>query len=80
MFLEERPISSDIQSDVLSRMTECYVASDIASIVNQAARTALKSKSEINQATLVGIIKSMKPSVSKELIAEYERYRNQERL
>jgi len=80
MFLEERPISSDIQSDVLSRMTECYVASDIASIVNQAARTALKSKSEINQDTLVGIIKSMKPSVSKELIAEYECYRNQERL
>ncbi len=80
MFLEERPISSDIQSDVLSRMTECYVASDIASIVNQAARTALKSKSEINQDTLVSIIKSMKPSVSKETIAEYERYRKQERL
>ena len=80
MFIEGRPSSNDIKLEVLSRMTANYVASDIAAIVNQAARAALKQKSDIDQSILISVINSTKPSVSKELIAEYERYRNQERL
>lgn len=75
MFLKDRPVASDVKSNILASITNNYVASDIESIVNNAARTALKVKSDITQKILVETINSMYPSVSVELIKEYDKFK-----
>ena len=72
--LDGRPCL-DIDSDHLAEMTEHYVASDIAYIVNDAAITAALSDSPITQEILERCISCMKPSVSDEVIKSYERLR-----
>ena len=72
--LDGRPCL-DIDYDHLAEMTEHYVASDIAYIVNDAAITAALSDSPITQEILERCISCMKPSVSDEVIKSYERLR-----
>ena len=76
MFLSDRPVSSDIDISPLASKTENYVASDIEAIVNNAARAALKKKSDITLKMLIDIINSMQPSVSKEVVQKYHSYKN----
>lgn len=76
IFLQNRPVSSDVNTTLLASATENYVASDIESIVNKAARTALKGKCDITLKILTDTIKSTSPSVSKKLIEEHEGIKN----
>jgi len=76
MFLSDRPVSSDIDINPLASKTENYVASDIEAIVNNAARAALKKKSDITLKMLTDIINSMPPSVSEEVVQKYHSYKN----
>jgi transitional endoplasmic reticulum ATPase len=76
LFLEDRPVSHDINIKLLASATENYVSSDIEAIVNEAARTALKRESEITQKILLDIINSMSPSVSEEIIKNYKTFKN----
>jgi transitional endoplasmic reticulum ATPase len=76
MFLSDRPVSPDIDINPLASKTENYVASDIEAIVNNAARAALKKKSDITLKMLTDIINSMPPSVSEEVVQKYNRYKN----
>lgn len=76
MFLRDRPVSSDVKTNLFASATENYVASDIEAIVNQAARTALKDKSDITFKILINTINSTRPSVSRKLIEGYDRFKN----
>ena len=75
LFLSGRPISSDVNTKLLASATRNYVASDIEALVNNAARMALKKKSDITFKILIDTINSMSPSVSDELIKRYNKSR-----
>lgn len=76
LFLKDRPISSDINLKDLASFTENFITSDIEAIVNNAARVALKEKSEITQDILIDIIKTTPPSISEEMLKKYEKYKD----
>lgn len=80
MFLRERPVSPDVRTTLLASATENYVASDVEAIVNKAARTALKETTDITFKILIDTINSTRPSVSKELIKEHEKFKNDHSL
>ncbi len=75
--LSERPYDIGIDYDRLASLTENYVASDIAYIVNEAARVALEQDCNITQEMLEESIKQTPPSVSKKTIEEYEKIKQE---
>ena len=74
LHLSGRPCS-DIDAERLAEMTDGYIASDIAYIVNDAAMGAAFSDKPISQEPLEATIKSIHPSISKEVINTYESLR-----
>lgn len=74
LHLSGRPCS-DIDAERLAEMTDGYIASDIAYIVNDAAMGAAFSDKPISQELLEATIKSIHPSISKEVINTYESLR-----
>ncbi len=78
--LEGRAISKDIDMAELAGLTENYASSDIALVVNNAARTAFsEGYSEINQEMLKYIIEKTQSSLTKSQISAYEKFKNYER-
>jgi len=75
LYLKGRPCD-EINSDVLAEKTDGYVASDIAYIVNEAATIAAFNHEQITQELLVKTIEGIKPSISKDLLKEYEAMRD----
>lgn len=70
--MNDRPYDLGIDYDRLADLTEFYVASDIAFIVNEAARFALEQDCNITQEILENVIKQNTPSVSKRTLEEFE--------
>lgn len=70
--MAERPASEDIDYDKLASMTENYVASDIAYIVNDAATRAFEDDVDISQSLLEEVIRENNPSISVKDIRFYE--------
>lgn len=62
--MADRPATGDIDFDKLASLTENYVASDIAYIVNDAATRAFEDDVDISQNLLEEVIKENTPSVS----------------
>lgn len=62
--MKDRPAEDSINYEILAKLTENYVASDIAYIVNDAATRAFEDDVEISQTLLEEVIKENKPSVS----------------
>ena len=75
--MADRPYDIGIDYDKLAELTVNYVASDIAYIVNEAARIALEQDCNITQGILEDTIKQIAPSVSKKTIEEYDRIKQQ---
>lgn len=75
LYLKDRPCEG-INSDELSAKTQGYVASDIAYIVNEAATIAAFNHELITQELLIKTIEGIKPSISKDLLKEYEEMRD----
>ena len=73
--MKDRPISGEIDYEHLAGMTENFVASDIAYIVNDAATRAFEDDTDITQGLLEEVIKENNPSVSAKEIKEYEEMR-----
>ena len=71
LYLKDRPCD-DIDSNVLAEKADGYVASDIAYVVNEAATIAAFNHENITQELLIKTIEGIKPSISKELLKEYE--------
>ena len=62
--MKGRPASGEINYVHLAEMTENFVASDIAYVVNDAATRAFEEDAEITQTLLEEVIKENYPSVS----------------
>ena len=75
LYLKDRPCE-DIDCDTLSKKSDGYVASDIAYVVNEAATIAAFNHEQITQDLLIKTIEGIKPSISKELLKEYEDMRD----
>ena len=76
IYLKGRPFDEEnMDLDALSDLTDGYIASDIAFIVNDTAMTAAFTHSKITQALLEQTISETKPSISKELLRSYEEIR-----
>lgn len=79
LYLKKRPTELGLDYKKLAEITENYVSSDIKLIVDNASRKAITDKkkglsetSKISMNTLLGIIKSQKPSVSLSELKKYE--------
>lgn len=72
-----RPAKNNIDYIKLAGMTENYVASDIAYIVNDAAVRAFEDDVEISQDLLEEVIKENTPSISAKDLQFYENIRKQ---
>lgn len=71
--LKGRPFEENaINLEALADMTEGYIASDIAYIVNDAAMTAAFTHSLITQEMLEQSVRDTRPSVSGEAMAMYD--------
>ena len=70
--MADRPATEDIDFDKLASLTENYVASDIAYIVNDAATRAFEDDIDISQNLLEEVIKENNPSISAKDIRFYE--------
>jgi len=73
--MKDRPASSDIDYARLAELTENFVASDIAYIVNDAATRAFEDDVDITQSLLEEVIKENNPSVSPSELKSYEEMR-----
>lgn len=71
LYLKNRPYDFGLDYDELSELTKNYVSADIQLIVNNAARTALKSRSKITMSILREAVASVRPSLD---IIELQRY------
>ena len=72
--LDGRPCE-DLDMEHLAELTDGYIASDIAYIVNDAAMGAAFSDRPITQQLLEETINSIHPSLSKEVVNSYENLR-----
>lgn len=72
LHLSSRPCETSINYETLANMTEHYVASDIAYIVNEAAICAFENMELINQKMLETLISQCKPSLSRSALKYYE--------
>ena len=78
IYLKGRPYDEEsIDFDALSDMTDGYIASDIAFIVNDAAMTAAFTHAKITQALIEKTIGETQPSVSRDLLSSYDQLREQ---
>lgn len=76
LYLKGRPCEEEsIDLETLSNLTEGYIASDIAYIVNDTAMNAAFTHAKITQALLEQTIHDTKPSVSKESLRNYDNIR-----
>ncbi len=75
LYLKDRPCGP-IDSNALAEKADGYVASDIAYVVNEAATIAAFNHEDITQELILKTIEGIKPSISKELLKEYEDMRN----
>lgn len=70
--MDERPIAGEINYKRLAELTQNYVASDIAYIVNDAATRAFEDDTDITQELLELVISENAPSISAKDIRNYE--------
>lgn len=78
IYLKGRPYEAEAMDfDHLSDLTEGYIASDIAFIVNDTAMTAAFTRAKISQAMLEEAIRNNKPSVTPEALRNYDLIRDQ---
>ena len=75
--LRDRPCSNDIDCKRLARLTERYVASEIAFIVSQAALIASHTDELITQALIERIVRETKPRTTVDMLKHYESMRQQ---
>lgn len=73
--MKGRPASDDIDFAHLAEITENFVASDIAYIVNDAATRAFEDDVLISQSLIEEVIKENNPSVSAKDLRSYEEIR-----
>ena len=77
LYLKGRPQEEDIDLDELARLTDGYIASDIAYIVNDAAMVAAYTRAKITADLLRTSISNNRPSLRAESMKKYEEIKKQ---
>jgi len=77
LYLKDRPVDLGVDYRELSRLTNNYVSSDIKFLIDEASRTALKTKERITQEILEHVIENTQPSISRTEIRKYELLKDQ---
>jgi transitional endoplasmic reticulum ATPase len=75
-YLQSRPVASDIDLTDLAGLMDGYVSSDIKFLVNEASRLALQSRTRISNKEFITVVEKHQPSISREQIRSYERFRD----
>lgn len=73
LYLKDRPTDFSIEYSVLADNTDCYIASDIKYVVDEASRYSLRNNARISQEIILKTINKSTPSLS---MKEIERYSN----
>jgi transitional endoplasmic reticulum ATPase len=76
LYIEGRPLETDIDFKRLAELSENYVSSDIKFMVNEASRNALKERVKISQKHIEDVIQKTDPSVSENQLKRYEAFKN----
>lgn len=72
LHLEGRPLASDFNIEQLAAKLECYSASDLKFLVDEAARDALKSDEAITHESFRSAMARVNPSISAETERNYQ--------
>ena len=81
LYLKRLPLAPDVDIDRLAKLTERYTGADIANLTIEAARRAAPEAVEsgkvvpIKMEHFLTVLKSIKPSVTFDMLDEYERFR-----
>ena len=72
LYLKGRPVEEGIDVDALADMTDGYIASDIAYIVNDSAMVAAYTRAKITQDLLNTSVGNTRPSVRADSLKQYD--------
>lgn len=72
LYLKDRPVEEGIDIDKFARLTEGYIASDIAYIVNDSAMVAAFTHTIISKELILTSITNTRPSVRTDSIKHYD--------
>jgi len=81
IYCKDMPLSDDVDFDKLAEMTERFSGADITNVVQEVARIAAvdalekKIERKITMQDFVSVIKRYKPSVTLQMLDEYEKFR-----
>jgi len=83
--LSKRPHETDINMEELARITDGYTSSDISYMVKETARNAFEASIlmedntivKISEAMLRDVVKTTRPSVTRDEVRKYERMRDE---
>jgi AAA+ superfamily predicted ATPase len=71
LHLAGRPVATDFDIDALAEALDCYSASDLRFLVDEAARYALKNGQDITNESFRSAIERVQPSVTPEIEAKH---------
>jgi len=71
LYLEGRPVAAKFNLGAWAQALECYSASDIRFVVDEAAREAFKMGEEINDQSFRSAMARVPPSVTSQIESEY---------
>lgn len=72
LYLKGRPVEEDIDVDNFAKLTEGYIASDIAYIVNDSAMVAAYTRTKISKELILTSITNTRPSVRTDSLKHYD--------
>ena len=77
-----KPLSAEVDLETVALRTEGYSGAEIAAVCNEAALAALEENvaaSEVNQKHFETALNSLKPRISKDLFAIYDKFQSEQR-
>ena len=72
IYLKDRPVEENIDIEKFAKLTEGYIASDIAYIVNDSAMVAAFTRTKISKELILTSITNTRPSVRTDSIKHYD--------
>ena len=75
LMLKGRPVDNGLDYDRLGHLTENYVFSDLALIINDASRAAMRANTTIGMDVLTSTISATRPSITADDIRSFEAVR-----
>lgn len=74
LLLGKRPMDPECDLERIAQATDCFVSSDISFLVNEAAREALRDRTQIGTDQFLRVLDRIRPSVSHAQIDAYRKF------